>query len=141
MRSRLEQRLRHGGLRQARVVDGSAERLPFADQTIDTVVSTLVLCTVDAPDMALHEIARVLRSGGHLLYIEHVRSESPTLARWQDLLAAPWRCFARGCYCNKATGELLAVCGLMPGPVSHAIWHGMPPIVRPLIIGQAHKPR
>ena len=141
MRSRLERRLSHGGIPQARVVDGSAEQLPFADGTIDTVVSTLVLCTVDAPDTALHEIARVLRPGGQLLYIEHVRSESPTLARWQDLLAAPWRRFARGCHSNRATGELIAASGLALGPVRHATWHGMPPIVRPLIIGQAHKPR
>ena len=141
MRSRLERRLSHGGLPQARVVDGSAEQLPFADGTIDTVVSTLVLCTVDSPDIALHEIARVLRPGGQLLYIEHVRSESPTLARWQDLLAAPWRRFARGCHSNRATGELIAASGLVPGPVRHAAWHGMPPIVRPLIIGQAHSPR
>ena len=97
--------------------------------------------TVNAPDIALHEIDRVHRPGGQLLYIEHVRSESPTLARCQDLLAAPWRRFARGCHCNKATGELIAASGLVPGPVRHAAWHAMPPIVRPLIIGQAHKPR
>jgi SAM-dependent methyltransferase len=141
MRSRLERRLRLGGLPPVRIVDGAAEQLPFADGSIDTVVSTLVLCTVDRPDIALREIARVLRPGGQLLYIEHVRSESPTLARWQDLLAAPWRRFARGCHCNKATGELIAAGGLLPGPVRHAAWHGMPPIVRALIIGQAHSPR
>jgi SAM-dependent methyltransferase len=137
MRARLERRLTHGCLRPVRVVDGSAEQLPFADGSIDTVVSTLVLCTVDAPEVALREIARVLRPGGQLLFIEHVRSESPTLAFWQDLLAAPWRRFARGCRCNQATGELIATCGLVPGPVRQAAWRRMPPVVRPLIVGQA----
>ena len=110
MRSRLEKRLRRSG-RRARLVDAPAEQLPFADGSVDTVVSTFVLCTVDAPELALREIARVLRPDGQLLFIEHVRSDSPTLARWQDRLAEPWRRFARGCRCNRATAELIATCG------------------------------
>ena len=85
MRSRLEKRLRRSG-RHARLVDAPAERLPFADGSVDTVVSTFVLCTVDAPDLALREIARVLRPDGQFLFFEHVRSDSPTLASWQDRL-------------------------------------------------------
>ena len=93
MRSRLAKSVRRSG-RRARLVDAPAEHLPFADGSVDTVVSTFVLCTVDAPDLALREIARVLQPDGQLLFIEHVRSESPTLARWQDRLAEPWRRFA-----------------------------------------------
>jgi SAM-dependent methyltransferase len=136
MRARLEKRLRRSG-RGARLVDAPAERLPFPDGSFDTVVSTLVLCTVDAPDIALQEIARVLRPGGQLLFLEHVRSESPTLARWQDRLAGPWGRFARGCRCNRATAELIMTCGLELQRTCEASWHAMPPIVRPLIVGQA----
>lgn len=136
MRSRLEKRLSRDD-RRARLVDAPAERLPFPDGSVDTVVSTLVLCTVDAPDAALHEIVRVLRPGGQLLFLEHVRSESPALARWQDRLAGPWRRFARGCRCNRATAELIASCGLELEQTSETSWRGMPPIVRPLIVGRA----
>ncbi len=136
MRSRLENRVSHSG-RRTRLVDASAERLPFLDGSVDTVVSTLVLCTVDAPDAALREIARVLRPGGQLLFLEHVRSESPTLARWQDRLAGPWRRFARGCRCNRATAELIVTCGLELEQTRETSWRGMPPIVRPLIAGRA----
>jgi SAM-dependent methyltransferase len=137
MRSRLETKLRRSG-RRARLVDAPAERLPFDDGTVDTVVSTFVLCTVDAPDLALREIARVLRPDGQLLFIEHVRSDSPTLASWQDRLAKPWSRFARGCRCNRATTELIvAAGGLELEQLDHACWHGMPPIVRPLITGRA----
>jgi ubiquinone/menaquinone biosynthesis C-methylase UbiE len=125
--------------RQAQLVDAPAERLPFPDGSIDTVVSTLVLCTVDAPDLALQEIARVLKAEGQLLFIEHVRSESARLARWQDRLADPWRRFARGCRCNRATSELMAACGFELDQAGHASWRAMPPIVRPLVIGRAHK--
>jgi SAM-dependent methyltransferase len=136
MRSRLEKRLNRSG-RAARVVDAPAERLPFPDGSVDTVVSTYVLCTVDAPDDALREIARVLHPGGQLLFLEHVRSESPALARWQDRLAGPWRRFARGCRCNRATAELIVTCGLELRQARRASWRAMPPILRPLIIGRA----
>lgn len=138
MRARLARRLRRSRCR-ARVLDASAERLPFADESVETVVSTLVLCTVDAPDLALREIERVLRPGGRLLFLEHVRSESPRLASWQDRLAGPWRRFAQGCHCNRATLELIRACGLELGDVQEASWRGMPPIVRPLITGVAGK--
>jgi SAM-dependent methyltransferase len=136
MRSCLEKRLSRGGP-GTRLVNAPAERLPFADGSVDTVVSTLVLCTVDAPDVALREIVRVLRPGGQLLFLEHVRSESPTLACWQDRLARPWHRFARGCRCNRATAELIVACGLELEQTCEASWHGVPPIVRPLIIGRA----
>jgi hypothetical protein len=89
------------------------------------------------PILPLREIARVLRPDGQLLFIEHVRSESPTLAYWQDRLVGPWRQFAEGCRCNRATAELIVTCGLELEGVSNASWHAMPPIVRPLIAGRA----
>jgi SAM-dependent methyltransferase len=135
MRKRLERRLRRSG-RSARVLDSPAERLALADNSIDTVVSTLVLCTVDAPDLALGELMRVLRPGGQLLFIEHVRAESPRLAFWQDRLAGPWRRFAVGCRCNRATVALMEACGLEL-EVGEATWTGAPPIVRPLMVGRA----
>ena len=135
MRKRLKNAVRRSG-RKARVIDAGAEQLPFGDATIDTVASTLVLCTVDAPDLALREIERVLRPGGQPLFIEHVRSDSPSLARWQDRLARPWQRFAERCRCNRATLELMNACGfrLDAHPAS---WRAMPPIVRPLVIGRA----
>jgi SAM-dependent methyltransferase len=136
MRARLEKKLNRSR-RRARLVDAPAERLPFPDRSIDTLVSCFVLCTVRAPDLALHEIARVLRPDGQLLFIEHVRSDAPALARWQDRLDTTWRRLARGCRCNRATSELIVTCGLELADVRAASWPAMPPIVRPLIIGRA----
>ena len=122
MRRRLERRVRRSN-RQAIIVDASAEQLPLADRSVDTVVSTLVLCTVEQPDWALAEIARVLRPGGQLLFIEHVRAESPALAWWQDRLLGPWRRFACGCRCNRATVELMRACGFEV-EASKGTWRG-----------------
>jgi SAM-dependent methyltransferase len=139
MRARLTKRL-DASDRSAKVFDAPAEHLPFPDESIDTVVSTLVLCTVDAPHLALREIARVLKPDGQLLFLEHVRAESPRLARWQDRMERPWRAFARGCRCNRATAGLIVACGLQIDELSDARWRRMPRIVRPLIVGRARRP-
>ena len=135
MRRRLARRLqRHA--RVARIVDAPAERLPLADASVDTVVSTLVLCTVNDPERALREIARVLRPDGQLLFIEHVRASSRFLAACQDNLLQPWRRFAGGCRCNRPTVELMRACGFAVA-ADDVVWRGMPPIVRPLMVGLA----
>jgi ubiquinone/menaquinone biosynthesis C-methylase UbiE len=138
MRGRLERRLGVAGGR-GRLIDSPAERLPFADGSVDTVVSTFVLCTVDAPELALREIVRVLRPDGQLLFIEHVRSDSPRLAAWQQRLAEPWRRFARGCHCDRDTAQLIANSGLALDAMDERSWRAMPPIVRPLIVGRARR--
>ena len=133
MRRRLARRLqRHA--RVARIVDAPAERLPLADASVDTVVSTLVLCTVDDPERALREIARVLRPDGQLLFIEHVRASSRFLAACQDYLLGPWRRFAGGCCCNRPTVELMRACGFTVA-ADDVVWRGMPAIVHPLVVG------
>ena len=139
MRRQLARRVqRHS--RVARIVDAPAERLPLSDGSVDTVVSTLVLCTVDEPERALHEIARVLRPDGQLLFIEHVRASSRFLATCQDHLLEPWRRFAGGCRCNRPTVELMRACGF-DVTADNVVWRGMPTIVRPLMIGRATRSR
>jgi len=71
------------------LVEAGAERLPFPDDSFDTVVFTLVLCTVPDPAAALAEAARILKPGGQMLFVEHVRAKDPGMARWQDRLEGP----------------------------------------------------
>jgi ubiquinone/menaquinone biosynthesis C-methylase UbiE len=118
------------------VVEAPAERLPFDDASFDTVVSTLVLCTVSDPDGAVGELARVLRPGGRLLYLEHVRADDRALARWQDRLERPWGWVAGGCHPNRPTTATLAAAGFETEP-EHGTLPKAPPIVRPLVRGSA----
>lgn len=136
MRRRLEKAVRRSAHR-ATVVDAPAERLPADDGSVDTVVSTLVLCTVDDPVAVLDEIKRVLRPGGRLLFLEHVRADSAWLAAWQDRLETPWRRFAEGCRCNRATIELIEAAGFTIGDRTDGRWRTMPAIVRPIVAGTA----
>ena len=90
--------------------EAGAEALPFPDDSYDTVVSTLVLCTVPDPDQALAEIRRVLRPGGRLLFIEHVRGEG-SAARWQDRIESLWGRLLAGCHPNRDTVSFMRDAG------------------------------
>lgn len=119
------------------VVEASAERLPFEDSSFDTAVFTLVLCTVPNPAAALAEAARVLRPGGRLLFVEHVRSQEPGLARWQDRLERPWRFLGDGCHCNRDTVANIEASPLTVDRVERGRLPKAPPLVRPLVRGSA----
>lgn len=133
---RLKRRLRATG-REARVVRAEAGQLPFPSASFDVVVSTLVLCSVPDPTAALAEIARVLRPGGRLLFVEHVRSTDRRLARWQDRWHPIWLRVAHGCHCNRPTGDLLAASALQVERCERGHMPKAPSIVRPMISGVA----
>ncbi|HEX8104847.1 MAG TPA: class I SAM-dependent methyltransferase [Solirubrobacteraceae bacterium] len=122
---------------RAEVVRAPAERLPFPDARFDTVVATLVLCTVADPAAALAEMARVLRPGGRLLFMEHVRAEDPGVARRQDRVLPVWRFVADGCHPNRDTLAALEASSLQVEDVSHERLPKAPTFVRPLIVGSA----
>ena len=119
------------------VVAGDGMALSYPDDSFDTVVFGWVLCTIPNPGAALGEARRVLRPGGAIRICEHVRSEEPGLARWQDRLARPWRWFARGCRANQDTVQLLAEAGFDTDQVQRFDFRPSPPLTRPHLIGVA----
>lgn len=138
MARRLEKKLPGHSVR-ATVVRAPAEQLPFEDGSFDTLVSTLVLCTVDDPVRSLQEAHRVLKPGGRLLFLEHVRSDNPKSARWQDRLNGIQKRFACGCNCNRDTLASIRAHGFSVAAVQHELFPKAPPHVRPLITGTAER--
>ena len=136
MARRLHDKVAASG-RKAEVVLAPGERLPFEDDRFDTVVATLVLCTASDPETVLREVARVLRPGGRLLFLEHVRSDDPKLARWQDRFEGPWQYLAAGCHPNRDTLATIRRSGLAVDDVERERFPKAPPLVRPLISGRA----
>jgi ubiquinone/menaquinone biosynthesis C-methylase UbiE len=139
MAKRLRKRLTESPprARAVRVVEAPAESMPFEDESFDSIVSTLVLCSVEDPDGVARELARLLRPGGRLLYLEHVRDpEEGSLSRWQDRLERPWGWVGAGCHPNRATESTLRAAGFETNGEMEEFPKGVP-IVRPLARGSA----
>lgn len=136
MAAQLRKRVARSG-RPAQVVEAPGERLPFEDSSFDSLALTLVLCTAPDPGAVLREVGRVLRPGGRLLFLEHVRAEDPKLARWQDRLHGPWYVFGYGCNCNRATLSAIQASPLKVEWLERGQMPKAPPIVRPMIWGVA----
>ena len=125
--------------RSTTVLRAPAEDLPFEDATFDTVVSTLVLCGVDDQPRAVREIRRVLKPGGRLLFVEHVRSDNAAVARRQDRINWLNRLFV-GCDCNRPTLETLEKGGFAIGDLLRGELPKSPSFMRPMIVGSATRP-
>ncbi|HMF95122.1 MAG TPA: class I SAM-dependent methyltransferase [Vicinamibacterales bacterium] len=134
MRKRLRQRVAQ--IRpDAAVLDARAESLPLPDASVDTVVVTFVLCSVVDQNAALAEITRVLRPGGQLLFLEHVRDTDPQIADKQD--HAPFLYSWIGCHPNRATLEAITHSPLSVVNVRHGQVPKAPVIERPMVVGVA----
>ena len=138
MRARAQRRARRASV-AVEVVDGDGMALAFADGSFDTVVFSLVLCTIPDPARAIAEAHRVLRPGGVLRFYEHVRATDARLARWQDRLERPWRVVGRGCCPNRDTAATIEHTGFAVSALDRFEMDGVPGIVRPHVLGEAHR--
>lgn len=120
------------------VVDAGAESVPYPDGYFDTVVSTLVLCTVGDLAASLAEMRRVLKPGGELRFLEHVRAAEPG-AQWQDRIQPVWTWLAVGCYPNRDIESAIAAAGFTIDQIEHYSAPGPPTPIRPQIQGVAHR--
>jgi ubiquinone/menaquinone biosynthesis C-methylase UbiE len=136
MLSRLERRVREQRP-DATVLQAPVEDLPFEDDSFDVVVATLTLCTVRDQARALAEVRRVLRPGGALLVLEHVRSDDARSARLQDRVNGLNKVVAHGCNCNRPTVDALRAAGFTVDELRHGELPKAPPFVRPLVVGTA----
>jgi ubiquinone/menaquinone biosynthesis C-methylase UbiE len=138
MLKRLERKAREQNS-HATVLRAPAEDLPFEDASFDTVVSTLVLCGVDDQPRVVRELRRVLRPGGRLIFMEHVRSDDPRVAEKQDRMD-PVNRFVMCCDCNRPTLDTIRSGGFEVTELQQTELPKAPPFVRPLIIGTATVP-
>lgn len=121
--------------------EGNAHVLDFPDDSFDTIVFSLVLCTIPDVDRALSEAHRVLKPGGELRVYEHVRSKDPAVAAKQDRWLKPWRAFNVGCHPNRDTVAAISKAGFDVSGIEQFDLDekGVPKIVRPHAIGTATK--
>jgi len=115
-------RIQHAGI-AVELVGLSAEALPIADASFDTVVSTYTLCTIPDPVTALREMRRVLVPGGKFLFAEHGRAPDASVQRWQARLQPYWGRVSGGCMLDRDIPALLDQAGFKPD-VQSRYFHG-----------------
>jgi len=115
-----------------------AENLSYADNSFDSVVSTLVLCSVDSPDATLREIKRVLKPKGKIYFIEHVlATDAPHLIKWQKFFQPVWICMCGNCHLTRNTEKSISDAGFTFEKIEKLYSTGGPAIVSPTIKGVA----
>lgn len=131
-------RARERAGRQARSLDlqpMSVEDMPFPDDSFDTVLATLIFCSVENPSVGLREIRRVLKPGGQFRFAEHVRAHKPLLAGVQSALKPLTRRFGGGCEWDRDTEAAIRAAGFEVETLRRARLAFMP-----IIVGSARKP-
>jgi len=93
------------------IIEGDAEKLPFPDSSFDTVVFTLVFCSVNNPENGLSEVRRVLKKDGKIIFIEHVKPESNKMKVAAEKVNPTWNSFSNGCNINRETLHLIKSAG------------------------------
>ena len=111
-----------------KLIEGTAESIPIEDRSIDAVVTTWTLCSVPEVERALHEIRRILRPGGRLLFVEHGRAPEPRVRWWQDRLTPVWKRISGGCHLNRAVNELIENAGFRIERLDNGYMRGPKPM-------------
>lgn len=124
------------------VVSGVGEALDFPDGAFDSAVATWVLCSVARPDAVAAQLRRVLRPGGTLLVIEHVRSPHPLVGALQGAADVVWPLFSGGCHLGRDTVEVLRAAGFTVEQAT-TFRFGIPPLdpPKPHVAGVLRRPR
>ncbi len=107
----MARRARRAQTQPVEFIESSAESIPLAAASIDTVVMTWVLCSIPDSARALAEVRRVLKPGGRLLFVEHGRAPEPNVVWWQDCLTPAWKRVGGGCHLNRAIAGLIEGAG------------------------------
>lgn len=97
---------------ELRLIGTDAQHLPLEDASVDTVLCTWSLCSIVDPVAAVREVARVLRPGGQLHFVEHGWSPDTDVQRWQRRLDGPWSRLAAGCHIDRHIPATLEQGGL-----------------------------
>ena len=119
------------------LVKGSSFYIPFADNSFDSIVTTLVLCMVEDLESTLSEIKRVLKSGGVFYFYEHVKSSDRIRSRFEDYINPLWKYLTNGCNLNRDLGQTISNCGFEKIYLeTHHLSVGLP-ITIPNIVGHA----
>lgn len=115
------------------------EKIPLADQSVDTVLLTFTLCTIPDYRSALQQMWRVLKPGGELLFLEHGESPAESTRRWQHRITPWWKKLAGGCHLNRNIADLIRQADFRIVEMENLYVPGAPKIAGYVYMGRALK--
>jgi len=141
MRKQLSERVKRSqGRENSSVRTGTAEQIEAEDESFDCVVTSLVCCSIADLDAGLLEIRRVLRRGGHFIFMEHVAAAQGTSRRrWQNRVNPLWRKLMGNCHLNRETEQAILAAGFEITRIERESMRKVLSLVRPTIRGIARK--
>ena len=140
MRRKLKRKVDAAALRNIEISDAALDSLPFKAGEFDAVVCSLVLCSVPDQPAALAEIARVLKPGGRLVFLEHIAADGrPERLKWQRRIEPVWKHLMGNCHLTRRTEAAIAAAGFRIERIQRESIRKALPIVRPSIRGIARK--
>lgn len=138
MQVKLAQKISKQNHSNLKIISASAESIPLADASCDFIVSTLVLCSVNNPQVVLSEIRRLLKPDGKFIFIEHVIAQNnPARLKWQKRIEPLWKIIACNCHLTRNTEQDILHAGFKFINIDRQSMRGVPGIVRPSIKGVA----
>lgn len=139
LRDRVEKRIREARMPVKLIYLDASGKLPFADDSFDSVVTTFMLCSIDELRPALAEMRRVLKPEGRYIFLEHGRSDDPAVARRQDLWNPVQRFIACGCNVNRPVEQIIRGAGLKVVALDRYLMPATPRIFAEMYRGIARK--
>lgn len=121
-------------------LDLPGEKVPLADESVDTVLLTFTLCTIPDWHTALLQMKRVLKPGGELLFVEHGESPDPTTRKWQHRINPGWKRIAGGCHLNRDIASMIREVGFEITELENLYIPKSPKIAGYIYKGRANKP-
>jgi ubiquinone/menaquinone biosynthesis C-methylase UbiE len=112
------------GNQSATWIEATAEAIPLDSRSVDTVLTTWTLCSIRDVGCALHEVRRVLKPSGKLLFVEHGRAPDAAVRRWQDRMTPLWKRVAGGCHLNRPVDRLIQDAGFVFESLTTAYMRG-----------------
>ncbi|WP_372982214.1 class I SAM-dependent methyltransferase [Marinobacter sediminum] len=121
-------------------LDLPGEKIPLADESVDTVLLTFTLCTIPDWSAALQQMKRVLKPGGILLFLEHGESPDASTQKWQHRITPGWRKISGGCHLNRHIADLIRSAGFEITELENLYVPKTPKIAGYIYKGLATKP-
>jgi ubiquinone/menaquinone biosynthesis C-methylase UbiE len=138
MRKKASKNLDHSNI-DVKWLDLPSEEIPLESKSVDSILLTFCLCTIQDTETALAEMHRVLKSDGKLFFAEHGLSHDLKIAKWQNRITPTWKKFSGGCHLNRPIDKMISESHFKINSIEQFYQRNIPKTAGFIYIGEARK--